>query len=89
MTVRVCPSHCNRAGGDGSEEPQAQHRSLPLPSPALPLAKPEPSTTCRMEKQALNTSLARPRLSSHWTGKFAHSLNVISQQHLEIGVYEQ
>lgn len=74
---------------DGSEGAPIPSLLTFLPSPALPLAKLGPSTACLMEKQVLNTSLSRPRLLSHWTGKFAHSLNVISQQHLEIGVYEQ
>lgn len=60
--------------------PPTERPCLPGPVVALPLS------TQLLEA---GTSLPHPHCLSHWTGKFAHSLNVISRQHLEIGVYEQ
>ena len=65
-----------------SARPHAPTERPCLPGPVVA----PPLSTQLLEA---GTSLPRPHCLSHWTGKFAHSLNVISRQHLEIGVYEQ
>lgn len=86
MKTSVCPLLANGAEGTALKSaPPVAARSAPQPcSPAL--------LSCRRRgrwEEALNASLSHPRPLSHWTGKFAHSLHVKPQQHLEIGVYEQ